>query len=198
MADGDILIYPSSDSWNDFGYQTLCEFEVVGTDVGGVFRLAFLDTEEKKVVSVFNETLNGGLSPVRSDSFRGFFSLQNEMERYRSIVSTLGPKRAKEILLALHDLVAVTAFEPQAPWLSKALESPHFSMSFVRSSDANFAFHNASTVLGGVELEDVSSAASLIALSFRLQSFTSDHSFKFTFSSQSLPPKRISPTPALD
>jgi predicted ATPase len=191
LSTGDILIFPALNSWNDFGYQTLCEYEVIGEEIGGLFRLAFLDTPEKSVRDYLEKKLGGLDSPTLSEKLPQFFSLMTEMDSYRDLVTRLSPEKAKRLLLALNDLVAARAFEPTPYWLPEALVSPHLGMSILRTSESNFVYHNAATVLGGVEFEDVSAAASKIALNFRLNGFDSDHSFEFNFTPQSLPPKRI-------
>ncbi|HTH76158.1 MAG TPA: AAA family ATPase [Trinickia sp.] len=188
---GSILVLPSSDSWNDFGYQTFFDFVVIDGQVGRKkFHLAFLDSSQK-VREVIEAAVQIPGEAVGAHELPEFFSLQTEMERYRELVSEYGPEDAQDILRALHDLVAIRAFEPSASWLDAALNSPHFGMSFVRNSEQNFAFHNAASVLHGVEHEDVQAAPTTLVLEFQLAGFASSHSFDFTFSPTSLPPRRV-------
>ncbi|HDR8922021.1 TPA: ATP-binding protein [Burkholderia vietnamiensis] len=190
LVEGDILIYPSTDRWNDFGYQTYCEFLIVGTDFVKKFRLAFVEGPEI-VSAMISKGLNGSTGPVEISSFPPFFSMQIDMDQYRDVVDSWGASTAKALLRALHDVVTVQALEPSTPWLRDALQSPHFQMSFIRSSDSNFAFHNAASLLSGVEFENINAAPSTLALNFQIEGFASPHRFEFTFSACSSPPKRI-------
>ena len=190
LADGDILIYPSSDKWNDFGYQTFCEYAVGGVDFGNKFRLSFLN-ETEMVHAAILEGLKGASGPIEITRFPAFFSMQLDMEAYREVVTFWGTDGARNLLLALHDVVVARALEPSMSWLPDALQSPQFQMSFIRSSDTHFAYHNAASLLSGVEFEDINVAAPTVALDFQLDGFASPHRFEFSFSGKSLPPRRI-------
>lgn len=190
LVDGDILIYPSNDSWNDFSYRTLFEYCIVGVDFGSAFRLAFIDGQ-KDVPSAVADGLNGVLGPVEISKFPPFFSMQIDMDHYREIVDFWGVSAAEVLLHALHDVAVARAVDPSATWLRGALRSAHFQMSFLRNSDSNFAFHNAASLLSGVEFEDINVAPNTLVLDFQLEGFSSAHNFLFTFSPTSLPPKRI-------
>lgn len=190
LADDDILIYPSSDTWNDFGYQTFCEYTIGGYDFGNKFRLAFLD-ESESVRATILEKLKGVSGPVEITKFPAFFSMHLDMDAYRDVMSSWDTFRARSLLLALHDVAVTRALEPSTSWLPDAIESPQFQMSFIRSSETNFAYHNAASLLSGVEFEDINVAAPTVAVDFQLDGFASPHRFEFTFSGKSLPPRRI-------
>ncbi|KAA1006216.1 AAA family ATPase [Paraburkholderia panacisoli] len=191
VPEGSILVYPSTDSWNDFGFKTLCEYVLSeqGKTTSGTFRLAFVNGGEEVHEDIARQVKSGNAAPA--SQFSPFFSIQTGMERYRSIVQERGPSGAKELLSNLHDLVALNRTSPAPKWLDAALGSEHFHKSFLRASDTFFAYYHAAPVLDGLEYESFQTAPSALTLSFELAGFPSPHIFNFRFSSDSSPAKRF-------
>ncbi|WP_143048372.1 hypothetical protein [Burkholderia sp. WP9] len=109
LPTGSILVVPSPDNWNDFGYQTFCDFLVVGESTERKFHLAFLDPSHK-VRDVINAVVNIPSEAVAAHALPDFFSLQTEMEQYRELVSKFGPEEAQWILRSLHDLRRLSTY----------------------------------------------------------------------------------------
>jgi predicted ATPase len=120
-----------------------------------------------------------------------FFTLHQSLQDYRNIVSKLGVEEAQRALRAMNDLVLLNRVPMKTPWLDSALASDAFTLSFMRNSDAFFAFHNAASILDGVLQEDLGRMSNQLALRFKLDAFENEHLFNFSFSSESIPSKRM-------
>lgn len=188
---GCILVHPSADGWNDFGYKTLCDYVISGQPetLGGTLRLAFIDGHDDVREDIAKHATDDHAAPAQM--FPPYFSLQTGMEKYRNIVQERGPIKAKEFLSNLHDLVVLSQTEYRPEWLDAALRSSHFHKSFLRASDSFFAYHHAAPVLEGLEYESFQSAPDTLRLEFELPGFSSSHIFDFQFSASSIPAKRI-------
>lgn len=196
LPENAVLIYPSSGhSWNDFGHRTLFEFIHVGSlpdQSPHTFRLAFLNSD-KQPAAVIEEALSRTSTKfVSSDELSRFFSLQTDMDGYRSIVSQYGVEDAQSILVALNDLVAVRRSQPVPEWVDDAVKLPAFNLSLVRDSDSFFAYFNGESVLAGLKSEDLTATETNLAFKFRLDGFVNEHVFNFKFDPKALLPKRIS------
>lgn len=190
FQDEDILIYPSSNTWNDFHHRTLFEFRLAHrSSVARVFRLGFLGTTDQPEVVIKN-TLKGRAFAEATD-FPQFFSLQFDMDAYREVVQEFGIQQAESILLLLNDLVAVRKNRPVPKWVDDAVKTEVFAMSLVRTSESFFAFFNAKSILSGLMFEDLKSVSDHLKFSFKLAGFNNAHSFDFKFNGHKLVPGRI-------
>jgi predicted ATPase len=189
-----ILVYPSSDKWNDFGHRTLFVFEVLDdpTPFPRTFRLGFLAKEDEQPATIIqNCMLKQEENYLTPDDLPPFFSLQFSMKEYRSLVLAYGVQKAEAILLSLHDMVATRTKLPVPQWVEEATKSEIFTHSLIRTSDAFFAYYNARSILAGLNGEDLHKVSSSFKLKFQLTGFTNSHEFNFKFDTRSLVPKRI-------
>jgi predicted ATPase len=189
-----ILVYPSSDKWNDFGHRTLFVFEVLDdpSPHPRSFRLGFLIEGDEQPASIIQDRLmehEGSL--LTAEELPPFFSLQLKMEEYRSLVAAYGIEKAEGILLSLHDMVAVRRRLPVPAWVEEATKSEVFTHSLIRTSDSFFAYYNARSILSGLSNEDLHKVSSNFVLKFQLNGFDNSHEFNFKFDTRSLIPKRI-------
>lgn len=186
-----IQIYPSGNSWNDFGHKTLFCFSLPNENFAREFRFSFLDTDSQpeSVIKEKLEILSKNFAPA--SDFPQFFSLQFSMDEYRKIISELGVDAGVSALLAIHDLVAIRSRDPVPAWVSGAVESRVFNLSLVRTSASFYAFYHAAPILTGLKEESLSAVASYIKFSFKLNAFENDHVFNFNFNKSGLIPTQI-------
>lgn len=194
-----IVFSPSSDKWNDFALRTRFTYKVVGiTDetTSGEVHLAFLkdettgdsDSPAELVEKLIRRSPNH-LLPAKD--LPGFYSMQFNLKTYREIVRQRGPAGAEEFLLAINDLVALKRTPRLPPWFSEATQSSQFKLAFMRDAEAFFAFHNAGSILGGLELESLRGISNRLRLEFQLPAFRNPHVLEFGFEYDSELPKRI-------
>ena len=188
-----ILIYPTSSNWNDFKLRTNCRFitKITNeTQYTGELHTAFLGGEHELSALVSNK-INQRFHPVNSKSLPQFFTLLMNMQGYRNLVQDFGVAGAKDILLSMNDLVALRNFGKAPQWYEEAITSPAFTLSFVRSSEVFFAFHNAGSILDGLSEELLGDVSNQLDLVFKLGGFENQHKFEFRFETRGILPKRI-------
>ena len=192
-----IVFSPSLDHWNDFGYRTRFSYQVLEKDqqrVAADVHLAFLEkeqSEESPAKMVVAKLKQGNTHLLSAKEFPEFYTMHHEMNSYREIVRNCGPERAQGILLAMKDLVAVRRAGRLPKWFSQATTSRFFTLAFVRNAETFFAFHNAASILGGLEQESFEGLSKQLRLKFKLHTFQNDHELEFSFDPASDLPKRI-------
>ncbi|AWM00791.1 AAA family ATPase [Bradyrhizobium amphicarpaeae] len=192
-----IHITESPDNWNDFGHQTGIdyEFRVLGTDhpVKSSGSIGFISSETGRTDrSLLSELVSLEREPQTPERPRPiFFTMLRDMEAYRLLVQALGAENARGALIAANDLVSLQEFSPTSDILERAVRTEVFSLSFMRSSDAFFAFKNAGSVLRGLSNEELGRLSSTFAIRFQLPGRESEHDLKFSFDHDADLPKRI-------
>jgi len=188
-----IVFSPTSDEWNDFARRTQFKYSVSrpGNKVSrfsGEVHLAFLESADTPVTDI--RDLLKGSSDLASRDLPGFYTMHSNLVAYRNLVLKLGFKETMEFLLAINDLVAVK--QNKLPkWFASATTSKDFTLSFMRSSETFFAFHNAGYVLRGTEHKVDSGISKALKLKFKLPSFENAHELDFTFEHEGKISKRI-------
>ncbi len=160
----EVVIISPEGKHDDFGLKSVFEFTYWkgGTQIlSDWFKLGFLDSEESP--HSFIDKLLKDKEYVSFDK-PAFFSLQQEIQRYRTIVKEIGVPDSKKLLLAMNDLVAVKKFNSKEKWLDKAISSKAFKNSLSRTSGAYFAYINAGSVLDGIEFETIGDISDAIFL----------------------------------
>jgi ABC-type Mn2+/Zn2+ transport system ATPase subunit len=196
VPENHILIVPSEDRWNDFGYRTKVDIYVNVNEVlwNGPAYIGFLTNspEEPDDVDRVNEWLASAseLTIAATESTR-FFTMLPHMKSYREIVLTYGLTLAVRILRAMRDLVVLRELPSNANWLDLATRSQVFLKSFMRTSESFFAYHNAGAILRGLEHEESGNLSKSLGITFRLTGRESDHEIQFHFDHQGALPKRI-------
>ncbi|MBB1411500.1 AAA family ATPase [Pseudoalteromonas sp. SG44-17] len=189
-----IVFTPSDDSWNDFTYKCMYEYLIVeelhSEKIRGNVFLGFLDSNDKVQADGF---ISFGLgSHFNEYEMPNFFTLQGEMKDYRRFVNQYGVKKSNQLLLALNDLVASRRIVQRSKFVESATKTKVFGLAFMRSSERFFAFHNADSVLLGLEHERFSNISNRFSISYKLASFSEHHQFDMNFDTESILPKRIS------
>ncbi|HDS1738365.1 AAA family ATPase [Pseudomonas putida] len=79
-----------------------------------------------------------------------FRTLLSDSKSYNILHIIFGAKRARELLTAVQDIAVATAFH--APWRGFT-SSSEFSLGFIRSSEAYFAFRRAKRIIQGLSIK---------------------------------------------
>jgi energy-coupling factor transporter ATP-binding protein EcfA2 len=199
---GVIAIHPSSDLWNDFGFRIRAEFVIYPLGetrrqrpplhISGFLGFIGSDANEIDVGVAIRLLEDGGHTQLRSDKFPEFFTMLPSMGAYREVVDTLGADKAREALLAMHDLVASGDSATTPRWMDAAKDSPIFQNAFLRTSEAYFAWKNAAPVLKGLQFEEVGRLSEELNISFHLAGRPNEHKLSFKLGGQDgLLPKRF-------
>lgn len=193
-----IIFAPSEEKWNDFTLRTRFKYRIVGGelphDSSEEIHLAFLGNDKRwkspadEVANLLKRSPNHLLA---GSELPQFFTMRFNMQSYREVVRQLGVEQAREVLSAMNDLVAVQQSRRLPAWFAEATASEQFTMAFTRDADSFFAFHNASSILGGLEQETLGGISNRLRLNFKLAAFENNHDLEFNFDAQSYIPKRI-------
>lgn len=194
-----VLIVPSEDKWNDFGYRSKVEVRIRLTEEEGYhFAIVFIgfitsSSNEPNGVTMLEQLLKGvtSLTLPATDTHR-FFTMLPNMDAYRSIVQKFGVERSAEVLKALRDLVALHEYKTNVNWLDYATNSDIFLKSFIRNSESYYAYKNAAPILRGLEFEEFRKMSKVLAIHFQLAGRKNLHELTFRFDHEADLPKRIS------
>ncbi|CAN7393161.1 AAA family ATPase [Rhizobium sp. LjRoot98] len=194
IPDNTILIAPSGDRFDDFRFKTRVKVFVRRSDwfcaIDFNSMIGFVQPTE----SEFNgaDLIERKASKdIFATDFPPFFTLAPELEIYRYLVKNLGIENARDILLSIGDLVSLREFQPQSPVLKSAPQTQVFRMSLTRTAEAFFAYHNAGSILRGLEYEEKGRMSSAIALDFKLDAFANRHELQFNFDQTGYLPKHL-------
>jgi len=192
-----ILIVPDRGDWNDFGHRTGAEYKITVDTLKDPIQIdgyiGFIDSEGHQGGKEFLEKLVSPTSnkTIPAPKAHNFFTMLPEMGAYRLLVSNLGPSKAIEILSAANDLVTLSETNTKQDLQDLAIKTETFSLSFMRSSQAYFAFKNAGTILRGLSEEKKGVISNIIGITFKLPGCTNPHDLKFKFDHDDDLPKRI-------
>jgi energy-coupling factor transporter ATP-binding protein EcfA2 len=196
LPEDHILIVPTDDNWNDFGFRTRVTISanVNGATWQEVAFIGFLTNTDEEPADIAAITQrfdsNSELTIAVRESAR-FFTMLPSMQAYRDVVYALGAAGAVRVLRALRDLVVLKEFRSKANWLDLATRSQVFLKSFMRTSESFFAYYNAGTILRGLDKEVSRRLSKSLGISFRLPGLESDHNLVFRFDQNDALPKRI-------
>lgn len=188
-----IVFSPVEDSWNDFRYK--CRYKYLLTfgdhreNVEGQVFLGFLSAD-KNIDDSGRISLETNM--VEAHELPPFFTLQGGMESYRHFVREHGAKDSELFLLALNDLVASRRVAKRSKRVEEAMKTDVFSLAFMRDSERFFAFHNADSILDGLEREDFSRISTNLSLTYEIAGCHERHHLDLKFDTDSILPKRIS------
>lgn len=206
LPENSILISANGGDWNDFGHQTRVVIEyslrIKDRPVVGIAHayLSFLDADSPRTSDSFkvssSERIKAMLEKAKEDFITlpdgcTFFSMLASMKEYRNFVKKLSPAFAKEVLLAINDVVAQIQYVPGSRIIANAIRTEEFNLSFLRDSEAFFAYKNAGPVLKGLELEEFAGLSQVFEMSFKLQGNHNSHDLSFHFDHQAVLPKRM-------
>jgi ABC-type cobalamin/Fe3+-siderophores transport system ATPase subunit len=197
---GTIIVSPSKDSWNDFGFQVRVDLLIqpphsheLGFDpllLPGFF--GFMENKRRALdVRALREKIAES-GPFEAEQLPSYFTMLPDMATYRKIGSTLGWDEARRALRALHDIVEAEESPGIPHWLRSATESQLFRKAFLRTTESFFAWKNAGAILEGAEFERVGQLSEELRIRFRLAGRPNDHELAFRFGSHdAVLPKRF-------
>jgi ABC-type Mn2+/Zn2+ transport system ATPase subunit len=183
---------PQDDNWNDFKYKYTYQYRVFQPKlptINGRVLLGFLESSE---FINSNGQLNKDVDVLDAEKLPNFFTLQGGMEDYREFVSLHTIEKAQTLLIALNDLVALKRSPKTSQVVEQAIQTDVFSLAFMRDNERFFAFHNADSILDGLDSERLSGMSSKFSLTYDLAGFSSPNSIEIDFDQMSILPKRIS------
>ena len=195
-----ILVSPTNDSWNDFGFQVRVEL-FIQPPTGPVLSMhpvklpgffGFIENKRRALdVRALREQLQEN-GPLEAERFPGFFTMLPDMATYREIGSALGWDEARRALRALHDIVEAGESPGIPAWLKPATDSQLFRKVFLRTTESFFAWKNAGAILEGAKFERVGRLSEELRVHFRLAGRPNDHSLRFRFgTNDGVLPKRF-------
>lgn len=178
--------------WDDFGRKTECDVHIMGFD-GKDFvvqaKVAFLGAEKSSnehLISILK-----GRGYVESEVVGEYFVLIQSLEGYRKVVSELGKSDAARVFRKINDMAFARASGRKPRWFSRALASPAFYESLVRTSEAFFAYSNSDFLRDGLDGERLDSVSSELRLKFQLGEYSRPHEIAFSFDKSSFLPSSI-------
>ena len=187
-----IIFSPIKDGWNDFTYKCSYKYLIIygagHREVEGKVFLGFTSKDDRILES---GRISRKIDVVEAHELPDFFTLQGGMKNYRYFVEEHGVKESNRLLLALNDLVASRRVFKRTKLVEDAMKTEVFDLAFMRDSGRFFAFHNASSVLDGLEAENFSRISTKLSLSYELAGFPCRHGFDLNFDTDSILPKRI-------
>jgi hypothetical protein len=198
-----IQIVPLEDSWNDFGYRIHCAMHIrIGGQVHTSERLmfaGFLSNNERSSKETESDAveleewlfITNDSQILKISSEHSFFTMLRNMDEYRNFMVIFGLEKCQKILKSMNDLVALKEISNQRQYVKKFISTRVFRIGFMRNSESFFAYHNADTILQGVDQEDLRTISTQLSLKFKLKTFTNDHEIDFKYSYDSVIPQRI-------
>jgi predicted ATPase len=193
-----IKIVPSRGDWNDFGYLSKVDISIFTLkpqrEISLKGYIGFLNSEEEKNgKSEFLRRVNKGDNFNSSfQEWNDFFIMLKDMNDYRILVTEFGVNESSKILDFINDVISKKNDANAESIRKKAINTDIFNKSFIRESESYFTFKNASTVLSGVQYEELGNLSQNIRISFANSINEEDVSFTFNFDHEHDLPKRIS------
>jgi predicted ATPase len=194
-----VLIVPSTTRWNDFGYRTRVDVRIrlsnretdhtTSAFIGFITNLQDAPNGLTKLEELLEDVSD--LTLPANDSYH-FFMMLPSMDAYRQMVQDLNLDSTVAVLTAMKDVVALTEFKAAGTnWLNAATSSDVFLKSFVRNTDAYFAYKNAGSILRGLQHEEFRKLSKTISIRFQLPGRQNPHALNFQFDHEANLPKRI-------
>ncbi|MBA4013253.1 MAG: AAA family ATPase [Phenylobacterium sp.] len=191
---GDIVISPSRDRWNDFGFRIHVDIVVharqsIGISsvhLDGYLGFIYPDSDANDSIPdadtrLIARVLDAFPDPsAPADQFPQFFTMLPDMAAYRTLVGELGPEEAAAVLVAMHDMVEAEYATISRPW-SEAEHLQTFQRGFLRSNEAYFALKNAGPLLQGLEFEPIGRISDALRIEFQLDGRPNPHAIEFRF-----------------
>ncbi|TIW22875.1 MAG: ATP-binding protein [Mesorhizobium sp.] len=187
---GVIVISPSSDRWNDFGFRIRVDIAIYPLDSRTAYNplvlQGFLGFQSSEVgqpdTRLIDQILDGGTEQfVESAKLPNFFTMLPDMSGYRTIVGELGAGDAQKALRAMRDMVQAEVGMGGGIWARHAKATTVFQVGFLRSTEAYFAWKNASTILEGLEFEVLGRISEELVVNFQLAGRPNRHELAFKF-----------------
>jgi ABC-type branched-subunit amino acid transport system ATPase component len=198
ISENTVLIAPSHDNWNDFGFRTQVDILIGRIEHNEEIHthgyLGFIEdkidqsNDDIDILKLFSATKS---EVIDAKEGHRFFTMLPDMESYRGIIRILGVEIASDVLLAINDIVAYEEFKPSEKWLKAATQTNTFNYSFMRSSETYFTYKNVGSLLRGLDLENLGKLSQTLSIKFQLPGRKNQHDLLFEFDHNATLPKRI-------
>tara|TARA_Y100000310_G_C20671381_1_gene810502 strand:- start:564 stop:2243 length:1680 start_codon:yes stop_codon:yes gene_type:complete len=192
VSEPTIEFTPESDSWNDFKYKSTYRYRIFRPELPTITGTLFLGFVGKSDLIEESGRLRSTLDQVDAEELPAFFTLQGGMKEYRHFIEKQSIKEANSLLIALNDLVALKGSPKASKFIEEAIKTKVFSLAFMRDNERFFAFHNAESLLDGLEEESLEGISNHLSLTYELAGFDEPNSLQLDFEPKSLLPKRVS------
>ncbi len=198
LPPGSILIAPTSDDWNDFGFKCHAIAAVKSFDRSQLFETrifsSFIQGDEPTLsaTGILPELESVGSVPVKASElqFSSFFSMLPDMSAYREVIQFFGPDESRRFLLAIRDVVALVENRKDNKWLEQVFKTEVFTQAFMRNSSSFYAYKNAGSVLKGLDFEELVRPSNSINVKFQMDGLRNPHSLTFGFDHEAEIPRR--------
>jgi ABC-type dipeptide/oligopeptide/nickel transport system ATPase component len=195
---GIIMVAPSTDSWNDFGFRIRVDIVIyprassdLEMEAWTSAYLGFTGTASRHgdTRDLLDALGNAALDSITPEKLPAFFTMLPDLNTYRELVARLGASETLIALTVLHDVVAGEDAATVPIWLKAAKESAVFYKGFLRLSESYFAWKNAGPILQGEEFEELGRLSDTLRINFQLAGRTNEHKLEFKFA----PRERVLP-----
>ncbi|HAS6299706.1 TPA: AAA family ATPase [Vibrio vulnificus] len=194
------VVIKQSGNWNDFGYNINATYELCLFDnqtfLEGELLIGFLPKNDIDDIGKDHAKLLGNIDKALKQQSYGddfiFFTHFPNLQEYRKIVLNIGVKSTELLLRSMNNILIPDNFSHSEGLYEKIIDSNVFSRAFMRNSESFFAFHNAESIIKGIEFENYSAISKSFTLEFKLNGFKNNHKINFNFDTNSLIPSHIS------
>lgn len=184
-------IRPTDPTWNDFGHHTRALVIKVADGRPSyeyVAKAAYYDESSKTFLGVEDALVKQGSRTLITDRDH-VVSLAESQESYRRVIRDLGVEDGVLLLQSTNDLVTISGNQKFRDFERRVRESHVFQYSLTRTSEAFYALRNSKPILRGLQMEDVSSGPTSIAITIPDQK-EGHVGIEFEFKHDDVVPKR--------
>lgn len=159
----DILIAPSYERWDDFGYKIRAEIGLMSEAGTREWVDAFFALKDQKNLASFvRERLKSNdMGVLLEDLGLPFASLFIESKSYSLVRRAIGADVGRQQLLALHDVSLLQSEDEEVPNWPAFFTTDVFTHAMTRSSEGHFAFRHGAIVLAGRRTSGVDAQQSM-------------------------------------
>lgn len=194
---GLILVAPSKNPWNNFGFRILADITIyprenvereMEASTHGFLGFAAPSLRHGDTRELHQAFEDSGVSAIPPEKLPPFFTMLPNVNAYRELVARLGPHEAVLALYALHDMVAaddrpisMAERSMSVAMFRASRDSPVFQRAFLRTSESYFAWKNAGPILLGEEFEEIGRLSESLRINFQLAGRPNSHDLHFQF-----------------
>lgn len=147
----EILVVPSYENWNDFGYRIRAEIGLLAENGSREWFDAFFAIKGQMVLANFvKEKISASKSGIPLDELDvPYATLLIESKSYSLIRRSIGAELGRQFLLVAHDVSLLQSEDEDVPNWPDFFTSDVFTHSMTRSSEGYFSFRHGALVLAG-------------------------------------------------
>ncbi|SFT67250.1 Predicted ATPase [Kosakonia arachidis] len=190
-------------AWNDNGYfsnvailiktatdNVLVTGYIGFIDINNPLRDLDEDNDGLQIVSRYFKENNIDYIDLKNNSGSFYIMLKSSAE-YRLLIKSFGLEAAQTILKKINDVILTKELNTSSEFITKLEDRSIFKYSFLRHSSSWFAWHNAGTILRGLNEELFDVISSSMHIQFKRENMSTPHEITFNFNLESLISQRI-------